>query len=470
MLSQNLVKKVLAAALERGASFAEVFVEDTTSSELGFVDAKPSRAVVGRMRGAGIRVFYDHDQIYVTTNDLTEAGLIKAARAAADVRPELRDGVTRIEPMSFVSPASTQHESHRVSAKVSDCSRTKKFRYLQRMDRAARSYSSLVTQAEPVLLEKSQRVLIANSEGVWAEDERHYARYVLTVTVEEGGAREKIGVRAGRLGANDWLETVDFENEAKQAVDRAKLLLHADFAPAGEMPVVIDGGFGGVIFHEACGHGLETTAVAKNASVFCGKLGEKIAASCVTAIDDGTIESAWGSLRIDDEGMPTKRSVLIENGVLKSYIVDDMGSRMTGFERTGSGRRQSYKYAPASRMRNTFIAAGKDKLEDMIKDIDFGLYAKEMGGGSVAPGTGDYNFGVIEAWVIRNGRLEKPVKGATLIGRGIETLARITRVGDTMTLQDGMCGSVSGIIPTTVGQPPLLVSKLLVGGRAGAAR
>jgi TldD protein len=221
-----------------------------------------------------------------------------------------------------------------------------------------------------------------------------------------------------------------------------------------------------VIFHEACGHGLETTSVAKGASVFCGLLGQRVAAECVTAIDDGTLPNKWGSLDFDDEGRPTQRTVLIEKGVLKSYIVDHMGERLTGYARTGSGRRQSYKFAPASRMRNTFIDQGQDRLEDLIGDVDLGLYAREMGGGSVNPSTGDFNFGVLEAHMIRGGRLAEPVKGAMLIGRGVETLGRITKVANNLELSPGTCGSISGQIPTTVGQPAILVSKMTVGGRA----
>jgi TldD protein len=269
----------------------------------------------------------------------------------------------------------------------------------------------------------------------------------------------------GALATSEFFETVDFKGLAERVVDRANLLIHADYAPAGEMPVIIDHGFGGVIFHEACGHGLETTAVAKNASVFCGKMGEKIASACVTAIDDGTIAGSWGSIGVDDEGRPTRKTVLIENGILKSYIVDELGARKTGYAPTGSGRRQSYKFAPASRMRNTYIAAGPDKLEDMIRDVDYGIYARKMGGGSVTPGTGEYNFSVQEGYIIRNGRIEKPIKGATLIGRGIETLQKITRVAGNLSLCTGMCGSVSGSIPVTVGQPAITVSSLLVGGR-----
>lgn len=466
MLSQSTVKKVLDSALERGAQFAELFVEDTYQSELRVTDSKPSKALVGRLKGAGVRVFYGHEQVYVTTNDLSEAGLVKAAKTAAAAKPIPKAGVTRVESKAFQPTAFD--ELHHYGTRPWEYDRDKKFRHLMTMDEAARARSSMVTQAEPFLVEKTQRILVANSMGVWAEDERNYVRAGLNVSLEDQGQRESSSARLGTLGTSEWFETVDFVEMANSAVDRAKLLIHADFAPAGEMPVVIDNGFGGVIFHEACGHGLETTSVAKKASVFCEKLGTKIADDCVTAIDDGTIANTWGSLNVDDEGMKTKKTVLIENGVLKSYIVDDMGARQTGFERTGSGRRQNYKYAPASRMRNTFIAPGKHSLEDMIKDVDYGIYAKEMGGGSVSPGTGDYNFGVTEAWLIKDGKLVKPVKGATLIGRGIETLGRIKKVGSELRLQDGMCGSVSGSIPTTVGQPAILVSKILVGGRAGA--
>jgi TldD protein len=259
---------------------------------------------------------------------------------------------------------------------------------------------------------------------------------------------------------------VDLANLAKMATDRAVMLTTAAYAPAGEMPVVIDNGFGGVIFHEASGHGLETTSVAKDSSVFCGKLGQKIGHESVTAIDDGTIENGWGSLNIDDEGNKTQKTTLIEKGVLKSYMVDEMGSRQTGYKITGSGRRQSYKYAPASRMRNTYIAAGDHSFEELIRDVDYGLYAKKMGGGSVNPGTGDYNFQVGEAYLIRNGRIEEPVKGACLIGRGIDTLGKITKVSNELKLARGMCGSVSGSIPAAVGQPQILVSGLMVGGRA----
>jgi TldD protein len=264
-----------------------------------------------------------------------------------------------------------------------------------------------------------------------------------------------------------FFEGLDAGALARKTTDSAITLLGADFAPAGEFPVVIDSGFGGVIFHEACGHGLETTSVAQDASVFCGKMNQKVAESCVTAIDDGTIEGGWGSLKYDDEGNPTQKTTLIENGILKSYMVDQLGAKKTGLALTGSGRRQNYKFAPTSRMRNTFIAAGTSSLDELIRDVDYGIYAKDMGGGSVSPGTGDFNFAIQEAYLIKNGQIAGAIKGASLIGRGIETLGRITKVGSELKIASGMCGSVSGSIPAAVGQPPLLVSKMLVGGRAG---
>jgi len=242
-------------------------------------------------------------------------------------------------------------------------------------------------------------------------------------------------------------------------------MLHADPCPAGKMPVAIDNGFGGVIFHEACGHSLEATSVAKGNSVFAGKLGQKIASDKVTAIDDGTMPNLWGSLNIDDEGMPTRRKVLIEKGILKGYMIDKLNSRRMNMEPTGSSRRESYKYAPTSRMTNTFIAAGEYSNEAIIGSISNGLYAKKMGGGSVNPVTGEFNFAVMEGYLIKNGKIDKPVRGATLIGKGHEVLMNIDMVGRDMQQAQGMCGSVSGSVPTNVGQPMIRVSEITVGGR-----
>jgi TldD protein len=272
----------------------------------------------------------------------------------------------------------------------------------------------------------------------------------------------------GKLAGYEFIRSLDPTYLGEETARVAVTMINAGYAPSGKFPVIIDNGFGGVIFHEACGHSLETTSVAKGASVFAGKMGEKIASEVVTAIDDGTIVNQWGSTNIDDEGNPTQKTVLIENGILKSYIIDKMGARKMGLKSTGSGRRQSYKFAPASRMRNTYIAAGKSKLEDLIASTDYGIYAKKMGGGSVLPGTGNFNFAVSEGYMIRNGKIAEPIRGATLIGNGADALLKISMVADNLALAEGMCGSVSGNIPVCVGQPSIKIDEIIVGGRKEA--
>ena len=230
--------------------------------------------------------------------------------------------------------------------------------------------------------------------------------------------------------------------------------------------VAIGNGFGGVIFHEACGHGLEATSVAFGTSVFCGKLGEQIASPCVTAVDDGTLPNEWGSENVDDEGTPTTKLVLIENGVLKNYMIDRLNGRRMGMPPTGSARRESYAYAPTSRMRNTYIAAGSDDEKEIISSMGDGLYAARMGGGSVDPATGEFNFAVQEGYLVKDGKITTPVRGASLIGKGADILMKIDRVGRDMRMAQGMCGSLSGSVPTNVGQPMIRVSSITVGGRA----
>jgi TldD protein len=460
IVQSHILTKALDAAMSSGADFADIFLEDTYSSQLSILNSRPEQAIVGQLYGAGIRLFFGHEIIYVTTNDLSETGLVKAALRAA----QSRDGGASKKTLPLLQV--TFDSIHTYGEKPWEMNRDRKFQWLNSIDQHARARSSSVTQVEAGLNEKFQKIQIANSRGLMAYDERAYSRLRMQTFVDNNGLKESSSEDEGHMGTSEIYDQIQLKELAEKAVDCAMMLTTAAYAPAGEMPVVIDNGFGGVIFHEASGHGLETTSIAKDASVFCGKLGQKIAHESVTAIDDGTIKNGWGSLNIDDEGNKTQKTVLIENGVLKSYIVDEMGSRQTGFEITGSGRRQSYKYAPASRMRNTYIAAGNDSFEEMIRDVDYGLYAKKMGGGSVNPGTGDFNFQVGEAYIIRNGRIEEPVKGACLIGRGIDTLGKITKVSKDLKLARGMCGSVSGTIPAAVGQPQILVSSLMVGGRA----
>nr|MBA2404900.1 TldD/PmbA family protein [Bdellovibrionales bacterium] len=313
---------------------------------------------------------------------------------------------------------------------------------------------------------KKQLIEVYNSEGLMATEERPYIRLFHQVVMKDGNLQTEAFYGPGAIGGWEFMESLNTNEICETILKQANTTLYAPPCPAGKMPVIIDNGFGGVIFHEACGHLLETTAVEKKASVFWDKMGEKIAHSSLSAVDDGTIAGSWGSLSIDDEGMPTQKTKLIENGILKRFISDRMGETKTGHKRTGSARRQSYKFAPASRMRNTYIEKGPHDLEELVASVPNGLYAKKMGGGSVNPATGEFNFSVQEAYLIKDGKITTPVKGATLIGTGADVMSKISMVGKNLELMAGMCGSVSGSIPTTVGQPCIKVDEILVGGEA----
>ena len=318
-----------------------------------------------------------------------------------------------------------------------------------------------------VYLKKKQHVLIANTEGTLVEDTRVYTRLFVRAVASNGHEMQTGSHGPGAHQGFEFIEDLDLNFYASDAARQAVTMLNAGLCPSKKMPVVIDNGFGGVIFHEACGHGLEASSVSKGLSVFSNKLGEQIANPLVTAIDDGTIPNAWGSLNIDDEGTPTQRKVLIENGILKSYMIDKLNGRRMNMPSTGSGRRQNYRFAPTSRMTNTFIAEGPHTREEIIANTEYGLYAKSMGGGSVNPGTGDFNFAVNEGYIIRNGKIAEPVRGATLIGNGPAILHQIDMVGKNLARAQGMCGAASGSIPTDVGQPILRVKEITVGGAKG---
>ena len=288
---------------------------------------------------------------------------------------------------------------------------------------------------------------------------------MISAVAEKDGETQTGSCNPGRRMGLEMFDTVDPRNVGIHAAKQAVTMAGAGYCPAGVMPVAIDNGFGGVIFHEACGHSLEASSVAYGRSQFAGKLGEKIANEKVTAIDDGTIPNAWGSINIDDEGTPARKNVLIENGVLKSYMVDKFNGRRMGMESTGNARRQSYAYTPTSRMTNTYIAPGDDRNEDIIASMEYGLYAKEMGGGSVNPVTGEFNFAVNEGYIVRNGKICEPVRGASLVGKGSEIIKNIDMVGTDLDMGQGMCGSSSGSVPTNVGQALIRVSSITVGGR-----
>ena len=460
MILKSIAEETLRTALATGGDFAELFWEDRRSGAVALIDGHIDDAATVRRHGAGIRVYRGLNSVYVHTNDTSLSGLKAAAQKAADaMRGERMVGeVCLIQSIPL--------NRHAVRQMPMDVKGTRKARLLREINQAAKSVSSEIAQVRANLTCWESDVCIANSEGLFTGDRRVYTRLAVAAVAEGAGESQTGHVGPGALMGYELFETrVDPEEAAHTAANMAVTMLHADPCPAGVMPVVIDGGFGGVIFHEACGHSLEASSVAFGNSEFTGKLGQAIASPIVTAIDDGTMPNEWGSGNIDDEGVPTTRLVLIENGILKNYMVDRLNGRRMNLPSTGSGRRQDYTFAPTSRMRNTFIAPGTHDEAEIIASCGDGLYAKSMGGGSVNPVTGEFNFAVDEGYLIRDGKIDRPVRGATLIGKGADILMKIDRVGKKMWMAQGMCGASSGSIPTNVGQPMIRVTDITVGGR-----
>lgn len=461
MLSKSIIQEVLCKALCTGGDFSEIFLEDTIKNSLKMVDGKVDNAVSGRDFGIGIRIFKGLNSVYAYTNDMGRISLLetayKAACAIGNVNEKEMKDIYLTERVS-----SNIHPILSVPSTVLNIDKVKEMR---KAHVGAKNYSNEISQVTVNYIDVDQKVLIANSEGLLIDDRRIRSR-ILISSVASSGTENQMGYQApGRKMGFEMFNYIDVEAFGKRASETAVTMLHAPDCPAGKMPVVIDNGFGGVIFHEACGHALEATAVAKGNSIFTGKLGQKIASDKVTAVDDGIMSNLWGSINIDDEGTPARTNLLIEKGILKGYLIDKLNGRRMKMESTGSGRRESYKYAPTSRMTNTFIAAGDDDEKQIIASVDNGLYAKQMGGGSVNPLTGEFNFAVLEGYLIKNGKIDTPVRGATLIGKGSEILFNIDMVGKNLDHGQGMCGSSSGSVPTNVGQPMLRVSQIIVGGR-----
>ena len=460
MIATHIIKNVLACALSSGADFSELFVEDKDILNISMISGRVENISASRIFGAGVRIFLGNQCIYAYSNKVDEYSLMliakKAANALGNLAPSSDDVLLYLKDHKEYSP---------ILIKPGEISHKEKIELLTKASNSAKSYSSDISQVATAHSETNRRILIANSTGLLTGSEQARMRFSVQA-IASSGSENQVGYEAPGycMGFEAYKNKIDVEKLARDASKAAVTMLKAQECPGGIVPVVIDGGFGGVIFHEACGHSLESTSVSVGQSVFCDKLGQKIASSKVTAYDNGTIENAWGTIDIDDEGTPSQNNLLIENGILKNYMIDLMGSRKMNMPSTGCGRRESYKYMPASRMTNTYIAAGEDDDQEMISSLGEGLYAKSMGGGSVNPLTGEFNFAVNEGYWVKNGDLI-PVRGATLIGKGAEVIMNIDRVGKDMTLGTGMCGSVSGQIPTSVGQPRIRVSALSVGGK-----
>lgn len=459
MISREVCQRVLGKAVSTGADYAELFAENTLNHAINMIASKVDSIHDTVIAGAAVRVYKGLRSVMATTVDTSEEGLLRCAEQAAEA---LGQGSAQID---IVLKERLFGDIHPVQVAPASVSNREKVAVLKDGYFAAKAYSDAITQVSGTLLDVDHRILIASSEGLYAQDRQIRTRLNISAVAEINGETQTGGCRPGRRMGLEMFDTIDPKAVGVEAARQAVTMAGAGYCPAGVMPVAIENGFGGVIFHEACGHSLEASAVAYNQSQFTGKMGQKIANEKVTAIDDGTIPNAWGSINIDDEGTPARKNVLIENGILKSYMIDKFNGRRMGMPSTGNARRQSYSYTPTSRMTNTYIAPGSDRNEDIIASIEYGLYAKEMGGGSVNPVTGEFNFAVNEGYLIRNGKICEPVRGASLVGKGSDVIMNIDMVGTDLDMGQGMCGSSSGSIPTNVGQPLIRVSSITVGGR-----
>ena len=462
---QASLSTLLGLGRAAGADFAEFFLEKVNYISCLAEDDAITSLSPRLSTGCGVRVFRGKGDCYVSTNDLSFNGLKTALEKALSILglnlpsplshiPEInlemfRDYATAKGKEDWLKNCSSMQEMSEVLLKAND--------YLNKKANHAQSRRA-------VYFRDWQEVLVAASDGTFARDIRLTQSVGYSLLCADGANRASIGKRSGNTSDPNYLRHWDYEKASNEVAESAGKMLYADYVESGNYPIIMANEFGGVIFHEACGHLLETTQIEHKTTPFMDKKGEKIAHENLTAWDEGLSENAFGTIDMDDEGMPAQRTLLIENGILKNFISDRTGFMRTGHPRTGSGRRQSYAYAAASRMRNTYIAPGNYSMDDLFNSVDKGIYCKQMGGGSVGA-TGEFNFSVSEAYLIENGQITKPLKGATLIGTATDIMNKISMSSQDLGLAAGFCGSVSGSIYVTVGQPHLKVDSITVGGR-----
>tara|TARA_B100000700_G_scaffold324382_1_gene430393 strand:+ start:991 stop:2421 length:1431 start_codon:yes stop_codon:yes gene_type:complete len=456
------IEDLLSIGKSAGADLVEIFLEKSDNISLLAEQENISNVSPSFGIGAGVRVFLGKKDGFVSTNDLSKSGLLFALSQALGM---LGLNISTNNKLTFEGLNELKNYGINKDSWLNACPDLNES--TSRLLSATRILSTKNSNLDVRRASYSrnwQEVLVAASDGVFARDIRLHQTVGLNVIAINGKNRSTSARRYGSSGNPDDLRSWDVENSASELNESAQNMLHAKHVEAGQMPVVLANKFGGVIFHEACGHLLETTQLERGTSPFHDKVNKQIAHPSVSAVDEGLSNFAFGSISMDDEGMEPQNTLLIKDGILKKFLSDRAGSIRTGHERTGSGRRQNFSFAAASRMRNTYINQGSFSPNDLIESINNGLYCKSMGGGSVGP-TGQFNFSVDEGYLIKNGKLDQPVKGATLIGEAKEILPRISMCANDLDLAAGFCGSVSGSVNVTVGQPHIKVDSITVGGR-----
>ncbi len=467
MIDQDVIERTLGRALQTGADFAEIYAEDKRNTSVSLDDGRIEQVTSGRDRGAGIRVIKGETTGFAHSSDLSEGGLAEAAEAAAAAASR-GDGATRtvsLQPRVDHTVNTIEHYPEAVA-------KATKVEMLQRVDAAARDVGGEIVQVSAGYGDSRKQVVIANSDGVFVADDivRVLARMSVVADGDSGMQTgfQSMGHTVGwEVFDPAFAGYVDIEDLARDVARQAIVKLNARPAPSGALPVVIKNGTGGVLFHEACGHGLEADHIQKGASVYAGKVGELVASPLVTLVDDGTLTGEWGTLSVDDEGHPTQRNVLIEDGVLTDYMWDYIRSRHDGRAPSGNGRRQSYMHLPMVRMTNTFVLDGPDDPDDIVASTDHGVYVSHLGGGSVNTATGDFVFGMNEAYLIENGEITEPLREGNLIGNGPQVLRDIDMLANDFAMGNpGTCGKDGQGVPVGDGQPTLRVKSLTIGGTA----
>jgi TldD protein len=462
VLDESVLQSTLAAALRTGGEFAEVFVEDKKSSSAMLDDGRVEELSSGRDRGAGIRVVVGDTTGFAHTADLSAQGLATAAEAAAAAARSGGGGVREVALTRRTAPRPNE-----VAVMPESVGKGAKVELLRRADEAARAEGGAIRQVRARYGDSRREILVANSDGLLASDDQVRTLFVVS-TVAFGDTGMQTGYESvGRTIGFELFDRYEVEDVARESARRAITKLNARPAPSGTLPVVIGPGGGGVLFHEACGHGLEKDLVDKGASVFKGRRGEQVASPLVTLVDDGTMAEEWGCFSIDDEGTPAQRNVLIENGVLTDYMWDFLRSRKEGRPTSGNGRRQSYQHLPMVRMTNTYLLGGEGDPADIVASTERGVYVASLGGGQVNTASGDFVFGMTEAYLIEDGEITDPIREGNLIGNGPKVLTEIDAVGNDFAMgHPGMCGKDGQGVPVGDGVPTLRVQALTVGGTA----
>lgn len=455
-MNKELMEKLINNMLETGADYSEVYYEDRKYKLYDYLNGKLNAIDNLNKKGIGLRIIKGGSQVYGCTNNLSSDNLIKLSDKLKENFIGNKRGYIKLDNEIVIKS--------KIKIKHNEFSTSKKLNIMKKINDLARGYSNLISNVRVYLIEDERYKEIYNSFGVITKNTETRTRLFITVFAKRDDNEVSSYIQKTKYQGYEIFDEINLESLVKDACDDAIEKLDMVNFKGGEYPVIISSGFGAVIFHESCGHALEATNVAVNKSVLGGKLNTKIASDKVTLIDDATMENMWGSTFISDEGELSRKNVLIENGILKSYLVDRFHSTMMNHKSNGCARRESYMYEPTSRMSNTHLAPGRDKIEDMFKSIDYGVYVKSVSSGSADAATGNFNFVTNGAYIIENGKIIKRIKDTTLMGKMDETLNNIEMVSDDLKFEGGYCSSASGNIYITAGMPTIKVSKLLVGG------